>query len=476
MSTLATIPSGRLKAAPKGWQHAEKGSGRRMSLRGLRWLTILAPAAFLALLELVRALLIEPRFPGLASHLIGAPIVLAGILIFSIWVFRRLQAQQQRILDQNRALQALNAAGMSLTSDLALESVLQRVTDEARALAGARYAALGVLDSDRHLDQFITSGMPAEEEALIHHLPRGRGLLGALIDDPRPLRLANLADDPRSAGFCANHPPMTSFLGVPVIAKGRAIGNLYLTDKRDGPQFSEQDEAAVLTLAAQAAIAIENARLYRQVQRLATVEERERIGRELHDGVIQAIYGAGLALDDAVHTIPEEPTAGQDKVRRVMAALDRTIGEIRTFIMGLEAREPPGPLAQQLAELVDEYQGSSVPIEVRVEGRPPRPLEPDTVRHLAQVAREALANAIQHSGAGHVEVGLRFQDDGLTLRVTDDGQGFNLQPADEAVPAGRGRGLVNLRERIRQLGGRLEIDTAPGRGTVVRALVPYPSG
>ncbi len=449
-----------------------------MSLRGLRWLTILAPAAFLALLELVRALVIEPRFPGLASHLIGAPIVLAGILVFSIWVFRRLRAQQQRILDQNRALQALNAAGMSLTSDLALESVLQRVTDEARALAGARYAALGVLDSDRHLDQFITSGMPAEEEALIHHLPRGRGLLGALIEDPRPVRLANLADDPRSAGFCANHPPMTSFLGVPVIAKGRAIGNLYLTDKLAGPEFSEQDEAAVITLAAQAAIAIENARLYRQVQRLATVEERERIGRELHDGVIQAIYGAGLALDDAVHTIPEQPAAGQDKVRRVMAALDRTIGEIRTFIMGLESREsrePPGPLAQQLAELVEEYQASSVPIDLRIEGRPPRPLDPDTVRHLAQAAREALANAIQHSGAGRVEVGLRFQDDGLTLRVTDDGRGFDLQSAEGDGPAGRGRGLVNLRERVRQLGGRLEIDTAPGRGTVVRALVPYPS-
>jgi signal transduction histidine kinase len=445
-----------------------------MSLRALRWLTIIAPAAFLGLLELVRAFVIEPSFPRPFSQLIGIPVVLLGILAFSVWIFRRLQAQQQRILDQNRALQALNAAGLSLSSDLSVESVLQRVTEEARSLAGARYAALGVLDERGRLDQFITSGMPAEEEARIHHLPRGRGLLGALIEDPRPLRLARLTDDPRSAGFCAFHPPMSSFLGVPVVAKGRAIGNLYLADKLDGPEFSEQDEAAVLTLAAQAGIAIENARLVRQVQRLATADERERIGRELHDGVIQAIYGAGLALDDALHTMQRDSPAGRDKVRGVMAALDRTIGEIRTFIMGLEAREQPGPLAQRLTELVEEYRGGGTPLELHIEGRPPRPIDTDTARHLAQVAREALANAIQHSQAAHIAVSLTFADDSLELSVVDDGRGFTYDPTAPPPTGQRGRGLHNLTLRVRQLGGRLEIDTQPGRGTAIRALVPYP--
>jgi signal transduction histidine kinase len=446
-----------------------------MSLRALRWLTILAPAAFLAFLEVVRAFVIEPRFPHPISSLIGVPIVLAGILAFSIWVFRRLDAQQQRILDQNRALAALNAAGLSLSADLSVESVLQRVTEQARTLTGARYAALGVLDDDRHLDQFITSGMPADEESRIPHLPRGRGLLGALVEDPRPLRLARLTDDPRSAGFCAHHPGMTSFLGVPVLARGRAIGNLYLTDKLDGPEFTEQDEAAVVTLAAQAGIAIENARLYRQIQRLAVVEERERIGRELHDGVIQAIYGAGLALDDALHTLGQDTAAGRDKVRRVMAALDRTITEIRTFIMDLERPAEPGELAQRLAELVDEYRGGSVSIELSVEGRPPRPLDPETARQLAQLAREALANAIQHSGAGQIDVRLRFHDDALALVVIDNGRGFRPSAVEQEIARGRGRGLTNLRERTRQLGGRLELESEVGRGTRVRVLVPYPS-
>jgi signal transduction histidine kinase len=450
-----------------------------MSLATLRWLTILAPALFLLALELTRAFLIEPLVPGPLSHLISAPIVLVGSLIFSIWVFRRFQAQQERILDQNRALQALNAAGLSLAGDLALESVLQRVTEEARILAGARYAALGVLDEDDHLDQFITSGLDPDQEALIHHLPRGRGLLGALVEDPRPVRLADLTNDPRSAGFCANHPPMTSFLGVPVIAKGRVIGNLYLTDKIHAAEFSVQDQAAVTTLAAQAGIAIENARLYRRVQGLATAEERERIGRELHDGVIQAIYGAGLALDDAVHTIDETPTVGQEKVRRVMAALDRTIGEIRTYIMGLEATQQPGELAQRLAELVEEYRGGGTTVELEVEGRPLRPIEADAIHHLTQITREALANAVQHSGATRITVTLRFRADALALTIVDDGSGFDYRPSVPSVDAeadevARGRGLANLRERTRQVGGRLEIDSSPGGGTLVGVLMPYP--
>jgi signal transduction histidine kinase len=443
-----------------------------MSLRTLRWLTILAPALFLFLLELARALLIEPRFPGLLAHLVGAPIILIGILGFSIWVFRRLEAQQRRILEQNRALQALNAAGLSLTADLSLDSVLRRVADEARTLTDARYAALGVLDERGQLDQFLTSGLSAAEEARIGHLPRGHGLLGLLIEDPRPLRLANMADDPRSAGFCQNHPTMTSFLGVPIANKGRAIGNLYLADKESGAEFTERDEAAVVTLAAQAAIAIENARLYRQVRRLAAVEERERIGRELHDGVIQSIYGAGLALDDALHTMQQSPTAGQDKVRRVMAALDRTIAEIRTFIMRLEAREQTSELAQRLADLVEEYGGAGPRIELAADPRAGEALPAESIRQLVQVAREALANAIQHSGAGRIELGLRLLNDAVELTVTDDGRGFDPAAERPVGPDGRGRGLPNLRQRLLQLGGRLELDSAPGQGTTVRVLVP----
>jgi signal transduction histidine kinase len=154
-------------------------------------------------------------------------------------------------------------AGIALTSELSLDAVLQRVVEASAGITGARYAALGVIDaSGRELERFVTAGIDAETHAAIGDLPRGRGILGVLIREARPLRLHDIADDPRSVGFPPNHPQMRSFLGVPIVLRGVAYGNLYLTEKAGGEDFSTEDEEAVLLLAAQAAVAIENARLY----------------------------------------------------------------------------------------------------------------------------------------------------------------------------------------------------------------------
>jgi len=163
---------------------------------------------------------------------------------------------------ENR-LRALVEAGVALTSELSLDALLQRLVEAAAELTGARYAALGVIDrSGSELERFLTTGMDAETHAAIGELPRGRGILGVLISDDAPLRLHNLGEDPRSVGFPANHPPMSTFLGVPIHLRGVAYGNLYLTEKPGGGDFSEEDEELVGLLASQAAVAIENARLY----------------------------------------------------------------------------------------------------------------------------------------------------------------------------------------------------------------------
>ena len=163
---------------------------------------------------------------------------------------------------ENR-LRALVEAGVALTSELSLDALLQRLVEAAAELTGARYAALGVIDrSGSELERFLTTGMDAETHAAIGELPRGRGILGVLISDDAPLRLHNLGEDPRSVGFPANHPPMSTFLGVPIHLRGVAYGNLYLTEKAGGGDFSEEDEELVGLLASQAAVAIENARLY----------------------------------------------------------------------------------------------------------------------------------------------------------------------------------------------------------------------
>jgi signal transduction histidine kinase len=160
-------------------------------------------------------------------------------------------------------LRALVDAGVAIASELSLDALLQRLVEKAAELTGARYAALGVIDrSGGGLERFVTTGIDAETHAAIGDLPRGRGILGALIRDASPLRLHDLGEDPRSVGFPPNHPPMRTFLGVPIVLRGVAYGNFYLTEKEGGEDFTEEDEELVTLLASQAAVSVENARLY----------------------------------------------------------------------------------------------------------------------------------------------------------------------------------------------------------------------
>src|SRR5688572_32796451 len=180
-------------------------------------------------------------------------------------------------------LRVLVNAGIALSSELSLDALLQRIVETAAELTGARYAALGVIDkSGQTLERFLTTGIDAETHAAIGELPRGRGILGVLIRDARPLRLHDLGEDPRSAGFPPNHPPMKTFLGLPIVLRGVAYGNLYLTEKAGGEDFTEEDEELTQLLAAQAAVAIENARLYESSTRwLRQVESLNEIGNAL---------------------------------------------------------------------------------------------------------------------------------------------------------------------------------------------------
>ena len=172
----------------------------------------------------------------------------------------------ETITDQER-LGRLLAANRLIVSELSLPAVLRQIVETARVLVGARYAALGVLGADDQLEQFVHSGVDAETAAAIGELPHGRGVLGAVIQHPEPLRLPVIADDPRSVGFPEHHPPMRSFLGVPVRSREEVFGNLYLADRLDEEDFTEQDERLVLALAATAGIAVENARLYDESRR-----------------------------------------------------------------------------------------------------------------------------------------------------------------------------------------------------------------
>jgi signal transduction histidine kinase len=234
-------------------------------------------------------------------------------------------ANDSGALDERR-LRELIDVGRSLVAELDPEVVLRRVLEVACELTGARYAALGVLDSDRReLERFVTRGIDEKVERTIGKLPRGRGVLGLLIEEPRPLRLANVGDHPRSYGFPPGHPPMTSFLGVPVVIRGRAWGNLYLTEKAGG-DFDEADEQSAVILAEWAAIAIDNARLYSSVEEQRDDLERAVRGLEAMTEIARAV-GGETDLERILETIVKRGRALIEARSLLILLEDR--GELR---------------------------------------------------------------------------------------------------------------------------------------------------
>ena len=439
---------------------------------------LVLPSALLALLVGIDYVVLEPLLPPGGSHLVLFALGVAGVIAFSYAIFSRLTALQLREREQRehvtelaralegrgRQLEALNLAGLSLAAELETSSVLQKIADLARDVASARYAALGIFNENGEVVQFLTSGITPEQRARIGPLPRGRGLLGLLQDEPRPIRLRRIADHPASVGFPPGHPPMGSFLGAPIRWRGRSVGNLYLTEKIGEPEFSAEDEEAILTLAAQAAIAIENARLYEQVGRISVLEERQRIGMDLHDGAMQSLYGVGLLLEDAAERTAEQPEAARRVMTRAVELLNGTIAELRRYVMGLRPiRGAERPLSESLPTLASQLgREALLDVQVEVDADAETALDPEQREATFYIAADALTNVARHARARSATVSFARSDGGVVLEVRDDGVGF------ESAGHGAGLGLRNMRERAFVAGGRLHVSSAPGRGTLVR--------
>jgi signal transduction histidine kinase len=525
-------------------------------------------------------------------------------------------------LDAERLRRLIDAGG-ALVSQLDLGALLERLLEIAADVTGARYAALGILDeSRRELERFLTHGIDADGRRAIGDPPRGRGILGVLIEDPRPLRLARVGDDWRSYGFPPGHPPMDTFLGTPVLIRGEAWGNLYLTEK-DGGEFTEADEEAVVILAQWAGIAIENARLFqasegrrdeleRTVRRLEATtaiaraiggetdldrvlelivkrgralvdarglaillraddedggggggaltvaatagdlppdlrgtrldpgqadlraalglayddaltvplafrgrslgvlaalgdrasfggederlllafaasaatavatarsveaqrlrdsvagaeSERGRWARELHDETLQGLGGLRMLVSAARRR--DDADAMRGALEEVVARIDGEIDSLRSLIRELRpaALDELGPAAaiEDLAARAAADHGIHVRTDLRLQGR--RPPEIETA--LYRIIQEALGNAVRHSGAGEVRIGVEESADGLRLTIADDGDGF-----DPDAPRS-GFGLAGMRERVILLGGDLDVASSES-GTRITARLP----
>jgi signal transduction histidine kinase len=384
-------------------------------------------------------------------------------------------------------LQAVSDAVLAVASQRSVEQVLQQLVDSARELVDARYAALGVPDGAGGFRSFIVSGMSDELVAVMGPLPRTHGMLGAMLEGSSPFRTDDIHGDPRFRGWWpSQHPDMRSFLGVPIVAGEDVIGAFYLTEKRpdrevtgtrdntadqtsDAVTFDEHDQAVIELLAAHAAIAITNARLFEQSRELSVVSERNRLALELHDVVSQKLFSLVLTAQAAATLLDRDPESARAQVARLGELAREALAELRSLILGLR---PPqlerdglqGALRKEL-EMLERIHG--VEIQLRSDGASMGDGERDLA--VLRIAHEAVNNSLRHAGAAHITVRFEGDDRRVRLEVADDGSGFD---PDAAELRARHLGLTSMEERAQELGGRLQIHSSAGAGTTVTLEVP----
>ncbi len=390
----------------------------------------------------------------------------------------------------------LLSAGVAVSSERSLDRVLQQVVDSAREVVGARYAALGVLAPDRKsMSQFVTSGLSEAERRRIGAVPTGRGLLGLVIRESRPIRTVDITQHPKRFGFPPHHPVMKSFLGVPIVSHGEVFGNLYLTEKIGAAQFDVEDEAIAVLLAAHAAAAVQNARLNEESQRLlGQVRDMQRqrdlffamMNHELRNA-LTGVYGWAERLVRG-----KAPEATAHAAREVYESAERTITLLNNFLdlSRLDAGkmrpvwrelEIPAALERTLQGVRPAADAKRVTLDVQCPSSAP-PFRTDPMR-LEQILVNLLTNAIRHSPEERtVLVRADTVDSEVVFDVTDQGPGIPkdlqariFEPFERFDPhsgLGTGLGLPVSRRLAEVLGGRLTVESSVGGGATFRLTLP----
>jgi signal transduction histidine kinase len=395
-----------------------------------------------------------------------------------------------------RRLEQVLTAGVEIFTARELPKVLQRIADAAREVVGARYAALGVLDeSGTALSQFVTSGLDEAARARIGGLPSGRGLLGLVIREGRPIRTADISRHPQRYGFPPHHPSMTSFLGVPVRGRDTVFGNLYLTDKIGADEFDDEDEDVALLLAAQAAVAVENARLNEETQELlgkvqAMQRQRDLFFAMMNHELRNALTGVYGWAERLVRV--KSPDAMTQAGWEVFDAAERTITLLNNFLdlSRLDAGKVrpvwrdvsvADEVERAVAGLRPAAEARGITLEVRHRNGPAT-LRSDPVR-FEQILVNLLSNAVRHGPDGQpVVIEITQGSDAVTFDVIDRGPGIPagfaeriFEPFERFDPnsgVGTGLGLPVSRRLAQLLGGRLTVQSEPGRGATFTLTLP----
>ena len=459
-----------------------------INLPFLRMMAIVAPILFVVGVGLLGDRVLEPSLPDVWAHVVATVIVAAGVLVFARSVFALLERAYQRLEEQNEELRALTDTetrrveewkalfelGREVTASPDLQGLLNSVVSRAKRLLDADVALLMLLSPDgSHLQMAAHAGLrTADMRAL--RMRREHGLQGLVLETGKPVIVEDYLADPRlrdRPAALVRAEGLVSQIAVPFSGKGKLLGTLSVGNRQRTALDVRQAEL-LEAFATWAAVVVETRKLYEQLQSLALLEERERIGMDLHDGAIQSIYAVVLRLEDCAERLSEHPEEVPAGLEKAMDDLNKVIQDIRSYIFDLRPEVLQGDLERAMEDLVQGVRVNAlIDAELAVEGDLNSAVTEDQAVSLFRIAQEALSNVSRHAQASSLQVKLTALPQSVRLEITDDGIGFDPQadrPEDK-------RGLRNINERAHMLGAKLSVESAPGSGTRVSVELPVGS-
>lgn len=393
----------------------------------------------------------------------------AALAIKNARLFRSSLDRGRELSQRNRELETLFAVARATGSSAVLEDVVARALDEVLASTEAHAGEIFLLDeASAELVLAVHRGEAPEALRTRPRLSIGEGIPGRVAESGRTMTASDLSADKSYLRAGLGEAGFASLVSVPLKTKGEVLGTLDLASKTQRA-FTDRDLALLEAIGHLIGTAVENARLYDEVGRLAVIEERSRIGMDLHDGVIQSIYAVGLTLETVQQLTAHDPDKAGELLDQAITSLNDVIRDIRNFILDLRPRRFEGDLIEGLTRLAREFQANTlVELDLSLDPSLAKSLPPSMSRAVFFTAQEGLANIARHARAEHAQMVLASDDDHAVLRISDDGLGFVPEEQDQSV----GHGLANMEARAKELGGSFGIQSEPGAGTIIRLRLP----
>ena len=411
-----------------------------------------------------------PEFTVEDERVIETLAAYAAVAINNARLYEDMLARDEALSQRNKDLALLNDVAATLTTSLNVDDILNQTLNQVMSYLGVEAGEIFLRgDGEKVLRLALHRGEFAEAFLTRDRFNVGEGFIGIVAESEQLLVTTDLKNDMRYLRPAVVAAGFKTMACIPLKASGVVIGVMSVAS-RNARSFEERELTLLNAIGTWAGITIENARLHSQARRVAILEERERIGMDLHDGIIQSIYAVGLALDYARVALDENPKESRQKIDQAMDGLNKAIRDIRAYILDLRPRQYVGDnLKESLQRLVEEYRVNTLAEATLVapdDGLVGLPGSHATA--LFHICQEALANSAKHAQAKRTDVHLWETQDRVLLEVSDDGQGFDLGKMSVTL----GHGVSNMHVRARKVGGDLEINAAPGEGTTVLAWVP----